>query len=128
MKHPDLGFITIQGMELTPDYAHAKIYVSVLGSEKQQKNSIQILNDKSGYLHSLLYKIWRIHTIPTLKFIYDDTQDKAFAMNKLIQNAIKTNTDYNDDAVNLRAEEDIFEDMVEAAAATTVETKPSKLD
>lgn len=88
VKDPRLGFITIQSVDLTPDYSKAKVYVSVLGSEAQQKTSIGVLNDKAGLLHSLLYKIWRIHTIPTLTFIYDDTQDKGFAMDILIKQAL----------------------------------------
>jgi ribosome-binding factor A len=90
IKDPRLGFVTVQSVDLTADYSLAKVYVSVLGSPAQQKTSIDVLNEKAGLLHSLLYKIWRIHTIPTLKFIYDDTQDKGFAMDILIKEALAT--------------------------------------
>jgi ribosome-binding factor A len=85
IKDTRLGFVTLQHIELTPDYAHAKIYVSVFGSEPQI--SLDVLNSKAGYLHSLLFKMLRIHTIPTLKFIYDETQAKAFEMSQLIAKA-----------------------------------------
>jgi ribosome-binding factor A len=93
IKDPRLGFITVQSVDLTADYSQAKVYVSVLGSPSQQKTSIDVLNEKAGFLHSLLYKIWRIHTIPTLRFIYDDTQDKGFAMDILIKQAIASTTE-----------------------------------
>jgi len=80
-----LGFVTLQHIELTTDYAHAKIYVSVFGSDP--KISIDVLNSKAGYLHSLLFKKLRIHTIPTLHFFYDETQEKGFEMSQLIKKA-----------------------------------------
>jgi ribosome-binding factor A len=91
VKDTRLGFVTLQHIELTPDYAHAKIYVSVFGSEPQV--SIDVLNGKAGYLHSLLFKMLRIHTIPKLKFVYDETQEKGFEISQLIAKANQTNTD-----------------------------------
>ncbi len=90
IKDTRLGFVTLQHIELTADYAHAKIYVSVFGSEP--KISIDILNDKAGYLHSLLFKMLRIHTIPKLKFIHDETQVKGFEMSQLIAKANQDNS------------------------------------
>jgi ribosome-binding factor A len=89
IKDTRLGFVTLQHIELTADYAHAKIYVSVFGSEPQV--SLAVLNSKAGYLHSLLFKMLRIHTIPKLKFIHDETQVKGFEMSQLIAKANKNN-------------------------------------
>jgi ribosome-binding factor A len=80
-----LGFVTMQHIELTTDYAHAKIYVSVLGGNA--KTSLEILNAKAGYLHALLFKRLSIHTIPTLHFVHDTTQEKGFAISALIDKA-----------------------------------------
>ena len=49
------GLITLSGIELTADYAHAKVYYTVLGAEVQQAQSL--LTEKAGWFHSLLFKL-----------------------------------------------------------------------
>ncbi|MFX8227197.1 ribosome-binding factor A, partial [Acinetobacter baumannii] len=66
IKNPAMGLVTLQSVTLTPDYAHAKIYFTVLGVEAEV--AAAILNEKAGYLHSLLFKRLHIHTVPTLHF------------------------------------------------------------
>ncbi len=96
VRHSNFGFVTVQAVTVSQDYSHAKIYVSILGDEAVQQKSLAILNQKSGYLHGLLYKMWRIHTIPQLHFFMDDTQAKGFAMDALIQEAIGRSTPTQD--------------------------------
>ncbi|HRK56462.1 MAG TPA: 30S ribosome-binding factor RbfA [Burkholderiaceae bacterium] len=76
------GLITVSGVELTADYAHAKVYFTVLGAEPQV--ATQVLNDKAGYFHSLLFKQLSTHTVPTLKFVHDDSVERGFALDQLI--------------------------------------------
>ncbi len=47
------GLITLTGVDLSADYAHAKVYFTVLGAEPEA--ATQALNDKAGWLHSQLY-------------------------------------------------------------------------
>lgn len=79
------GLITLSGIELTADYAHAKIYFTVLGAEAQQAESL--LNEKAGWFHSLLYKLLHIHTVPTLHFFHDPQLKHGIAMSALIDQA-----------------------------------------
>ena len=79
------GLITISGIELTPDYAHAKVYFTVLGAEPEA--AAHVLNDKAGYFHSLLFKRLSTHTVPTLKFVHDTSVEKGFALDQLITRA-----------------------------------------
>ena len=79
------GLITLSGIELTADYAHAKVYFTVLGAEVQQAQSL--LNEKAGYFHSLLYKLLHIHTVPTLHFFHDPQLKHGIAMSALIDQA-----------------------------------------
>ncbi len=89
IKDTRLGFVTLQHIDLTADYAHARIYVSVLATEEKPNihESIDVLNAKAGYLHALLFKLLHIHTVPTLKFVLDETQEKGFMMSQLIAKA-----------------------------------------
>lgn len=79
------GLITLSGIELTPDYAHAKIYFTVLGATAEA--AAHVLNEKAGYFHSLLYKRLSTHTVPTLKFVHDTSMEKGFALDQLITRA-----------------------------------------
>lgn len=79
------GLITLTGVELTTDYAHAKVYFTVLGAEPDVAQ--EALNDKAGYLHSLLFKMLHIHTVPTLRFYHDDQLARGIEMSKLIDRA-----------------------------------------
>jgi ribosome-binding factor A len=81
------GLITVSGVEVSPDYAHAKVYFTVLGAEPAV--AAQVLNDRAGYFHSLLFKRLSIHTIPHLRFVHDTSVEKGFAIDKLITDAVE---------------------------------------
>lgn len=76
------GLITLSEVELSVDYAHAKVYFTVMGAEPEAATAI--LNEKAGWLHSLLFKMLHIHTVPTLRFIHDDHLTRGLALSQLI--------------------------------------------
>ncbi|ULX54364.1 ribosome-binding factor A [Cupriavidus taiwanensis] len=88
LRDPRLGLVTLQSVTLTPDYAHAKVYFTVLGAEAATAEAI--LNEKAGYLHSLLFKRLHIHTVPTLHFHHDTSVEHAIEMSRLINEANAT--------------------------------------
>lgn len=90
LRDPRLGLVTLQGVELTPDYAHAKVFYTVLGAEPEVVQ--KILNARAGYLHALLFKRLHIHTVPTLHFYHDRSVEQGIAMSQLIDQAIATHT------------------------------------
>lgn len=80
-----VGLITLTGVELSADYAHAKVYFSVLGAEPDVAGTA--LNEKAGWLHSLLFKLLHIHTVPTLRFYHDDQLARGLELSLLIDEA-----------------------------------------
>ncbi len=86
LKDPRVGMVTIQAVEVTPDYAHAKVYFSVLVGDGE--TSREALNQSAGFLRNGLFKRLAIHTVPTLHFIYDRTPERAADMNALIARAV----------------------------------------
>lgn len=84
------GLITISGVELSADYAHAKVYFTVLGAEPD--TTAALLNEKAGWLHSLLYKLLHIHTVPTLRFYHDPQTERAIEMSSLIDRATRSDS------------------------------------
>ncbi len=79
------GLITLTGVELSADYAHAKVYFSVMGAEPDA--ALAALREKAGWLHSLLFKMLHIHTVPTLHFHHDDQLSRGLALSQLIDQA-----------------------------------------
>jgi len=86
LKDPRVGMVTIQSVEVTPDYAHAKVYFSLLMGDSQKTQDA--LNQAAGFLRNGLFKRLHIHTVPTLHFIFDRTSEKAADMNALIAQAV----------------------------------------
>ncbi|MDY0272612.1 MAG: 30S ribosome-binding factor RbfA [Advenella sp.] len=82
-----VGLITVTGVDLSADYAHAKVYFTVLGAEPEV--AFTALNEKAGWLHSLLFKMLHIHTVPTLRFIHDEHMARGIEMTQLIDRAIR---------------------------------------
>lgn len=79
------GLITLTGLDLSADYAHAKVYFTVMGAEPEVAKSM--LDAKAGWLHSLLFKMLHIHTVPTLHFHHDDQLERGLALSRLIDEA-----------------------------------------
>src|SRR3990167_9824644 len=86
LKDPRVGMVTIQAVEVTPDYAHAKVYFSLLAGDP--KACTEGLNQAAGFLRAGLFKRLHIHTVPTLHFLFDQTTERAADMNALIARAV----------------------------------------
>ena len=88
LKDPRLGMVTIQSVEVTPDYAHAKVFFSILVGQPQETQDA--LNQAAGFLRNGLFKRLMIHTVPTLHFVFDRTTERAADMNALIAKAVSS--------------------------------------
>ena len=86
LKDPRIGMVTINAVEVSPDYAHAKVYFSLLSGDVAECE--QALNEAAGFLRNSLFKRLQIHTVPTLHFVYDRTSERAADMNALIARAV----------------------------------------
>ncbi len=88
LKDPRVGLVTLQSVEVTPDYAHAKVFFSVLSGDPAQAS--EGLNQAAGFLRAALFKRLHIHTVPTLHFVFDRTPERAADMNALIAKAVSS--------------------------------------
>ena len=96
LKDPRVGMVTLQAVEVTPDYAHAKVFFSVLVGEGEATQ--EALNQSAGFLRNGLFKRLHIHTVPTLHFVFDRTQERASDMNALIARAVASRSKDDDAA------------------------------
>lgn len=85
LKDPRIGMVTIHAVEVTADYAHAKVFFSVLVGDPQDCEDG--LNEAAGFLRNGLFKRLQIHTVPTLHFVFDRTTERAAELNELIKQA-----------------------------------------
>jgi len=88
LKDPRVGMATINAVEVTPDYAHAKVFFSVLVGTPEESEAA--LNEAAGFLRNGLFKRLQIHTVPTLHFHYDRTIERAAELSSLISKANAT--------------------------------------
>jgi ribosome-binding factor A len=88
LKDPRVGMVTINAVDVTPDYAHAQVFFSVLVGDPQECEAA--LNHAAGFLRNGLFKRLHIHTVPTLHFQFDRTTERAADMNALIAKAVSS--------------------------------------
>src|ERR671939_113849 len=68
LKDPRIGFVTVTGVETSPDLRHAKVFVSVLGSEEKRTQSLAGLEAAHGVLQARVARELRLKRTPQLAF------------------------------------------------------------
>jgi ribosome-binding factor A len=86
LKDPRVGMISLTEVELTPDYAHAKVFFTTLDSEHLEETQSG-LRRAAGFLRRELGKRIHIHTLPELHFIYDSSIERGASLTQLIAEA-----------------------------------------
>src|SRR5213083_2455212 len=84
LKDPRIGFVTVTGVETSPDLRHARVFVSVLGAERKRRQTLIGLQAAHSVLQSLLAKELRMKRTPQLAFEYDPSVERGVRMTKLI--------------------------------------------
>jgi ribosome-binding factor A len=84
LKDPRIGMVTVTGVHVTPDLGEARVYVSVLGSDKRRRETLAGLESARGVLQARINRELSLRRTPTLAFAYDDTVERGVRMTKLI--------------------------------------------
>lgn len=87
VKDPRTKFVSITDVEVTPDYAHAKIFFTSLQPTEKLPDVERGLKAASGFLRRELGRRIRIHTNPELHFVYDGSIERGSALSQLIDQA-----------------------------------------
>lgn len=87
LNDPRIGLATIMSVEVNRDYSLARVFVSVLGSQ-DAADSIRALNHAGGLLRRELAHRAAMRTTPRLRFILDDTAERAERLNYLINDGL----------------------------------------
>jgi ribosome-binding factor A len=84
IKDRRIGFVTVTGVQVSPDLRHAKVFVSLMGSESEKKESMAALNHAAGWIRHELGQRIRMKFLPELNFLTDTSQDYGERIDKLI--------------------------------------------
>ena len=85
LKDPRIGFVTVTGVQTSPDLRHARVFVSVFGDATRRELTLNGLESAVGFLQRHVARELRLKHTPTLTIIYDETAEKAQRMNVLLQ-------------------------------------------
>ncbi len=91
LKDPRIGgILTVTDVRTSPDLRQARVYVSVLSPRgepaaiDERETTLEGLRSAHGYLQGRLASELRLKRTPTLEFVYDDTTDRAFRVERLL--------------------------------------------
>jgi ribosome-binding factor A len=84
LKDPRIGFVTVTGVETSPDLRQARVFVSVLGSKRKRDQSLEGLAAAHGVLQARIARELRLKRTPQLAFEYDPTVERGVRMSRLI--------------------------------------------
>lgn len=88
-----IGFVTISRVEVTTDLEHAKVFVSVLGSDKEKRDSLVGLGNSASFLRTKISKVLKMRTVPRLQFVEDKNLDHGFRINQILNDIKRDDTD-----------------------------------
>ncbi len=96
LKDPRVGLLTsVTKADTTQDLKYCKIYVSILGNEREKKEAIEGLKNSAGFIRKMLASRINLRNTPELKFILDNSIEYSIKMDNLIKEANK-NTESGD--------------------------------
>ena len=84
LKDPRVGFATVTAVRITPDLRHARIFVSVLGSEEERRNTMAGLESAKPFLRTELGRQVRMKYLPELIFELDTGAQEAQKLDEIL--------------------------------------------
>lgn len=92
LRDPRVGMVSITDVELSKDLAHAKIFVTVLGcdSVEEAEQSLTVLNQAAGFLRTEISRQSKMRSMPSFRFIFDDSVQRGHRMSMLIAQALES--------------------------------------
>lgn len=88
IKDRRVGFVTVTRVKVSRDLHHSRIFVSIMGSEKEKEKSLKGLVSAAGYIRKLLGKRMKIRYVPQIDFILDESVEYSFRIQDIL-NKIK---------------------------------------
>ena len=84
LRDPRIGFVTVTAVETSPDLRHARVFVSVLGSDQERAATLAGLDSAHGLLQQSVATELRLKRTPSLQFVYDESIDRGMRVTELL--------------------------------------------
>ena len=84
LHDPRVGFVTITGVDVTPDLHHATVWASVIGDDKERRATLQVLGRAMPFVRHQLGAL-RLRRIPELHLREDDTAERGTRVMQLLE-------------------------------------------
>jgi ribosome-binding factor A len=96
LRDPRIGMVSVTGVEVSRDFSHATVFVTVLGKEsaEEAEDSISGLNHAAGFLRTKIAKVNNARTTPKLRFVFDTSIVRGARMSKLIDDAVAVDREH----------------------------------
>ena len=88
VKDPRVGMVTVTGVDVSADMAHAKVYFTALTGREHGAAAEAALTRTGGFLRSQLSQRLKLFTVPQLHFVYDDSIESGMRLSQLIDAAV----------------------------------------
>ena len=85
LDDPHIGFVTITGVEVSPDLRHARVHVSVLGDAAAKRETMRTLSRARGFIRGLLQDRLDLRTTPGVFFQLDETAERAAHLSQVLR-------------------------------------------
>lgn len=85
VNDPRIGPVTLTAAEVSKDLRHAKIYFSLLTGSERKAEVIAGLKSATGFIRARIARELKLRSVPTIEFIYDDTEDRAQRIEELLK-------------------------------------------
>jgi len=101
LRDPRVKNVTVTRAEVTGDLQNAKVYVSIMGSERAQLNALQGLQNAAGFIQSRLAKRLMTRFLPVIHFVKDEGVKKSIEVARLLaEEKARNGTSDSTDAVD----------------------------
>lgn len=98
LKDPRVRNVTVTFVEVTPDMRQAKVHVSIMGDETQQRLSLRGLQNSAGYLQSKISDRIETRYTPRLEFVLDQGVKQSIEIAKILNRVLPPSEGEADDA------------------------------
>lgn len=88
LQDPRVGMVTVTGVELSRDLAHARVFVTVLAAHEPVEAVLETLNQSAAYFRHLLGQRLVARVVPELRFVYDNSVERGTRISAAIDAAV----------------------------------------
>ena len=98
VRNPKVSeLMTVTQVDITKDLQHAKVYISVIGTDEEKKETLAALQSGAGFIGTISSKKVVMRHFPTLTFKLDETVDKHMRIDSLLQDIQRKKPHREDD-------------------------------